>query len=590
MDTTREPYTGERLAAETALYWTPPAGVRRGYVDGRYGQQHYRIAQPVAATGRVPLVLFHQSPSSGRVFEGLLAILGKGRLVIAPDTPGFGDSDPPPAPPAIADYAAAMGDFLDAMGLDQVDLFGDHTGAKIAGELAQQRPKQVRRLVFNACPVYSDEEMKVMQGHLAEEKPQERGEDGRHLLHQWASMKATYAPDVPLAQYDRDFTETLRAGELGWYGHNAAFAYSHAENLPKIEQPVLVLCPDDGLWPSTQRAKQYLKNGRLLEKPEWKMGAVSFHTQALADTLRDFLDAPDTTGPSQAMPKPVPARPAVAARPIRRRFVDTARGPMHVRIIEGGKPGSVPLFCFHMSPRSGHYYEALMHALGGTRTVVAVDTPGYGESFKPVERPDIGDFAEAMAGLVRAMGYDRIDALGDHTGTKTAVETANRYPALVRRLVMNTAGVYSVEEQKAWSVRMGDIPVTEDGGHLAALWRRYHELNRGKLTPQQVRFRFYETLRAGPCMWWGPRAANRYSYADILPALEQPILLLCSTEDSLLEPTRRGAKILRNGRYIEFDRLGNSVLEFESAVVAPTIAAFLDAPDSSPFSGVEARA
>ena len=581
MDTPREPYTGERLAAETALYWMTPAGVRRGYVDGRYGQQHYRIAQPPAATGRVPLVLFHQSPSSGRVFEGLLAILGKGRLVIAPDTPGFGDSDPPPGPPTIADYAAAMGDFLDAMGLEQVDLFGDHTGAKIAGELAQQRPRQIRRIVFNACPVYSDEEMKVMQSHLAAEKPQERGDDGHHLKHHWAAMRKSYAPDVPLAQYDRDFTETLRAGELGWYGHNAAFAYSHAENLPKLEQPVLVICPDDGLWPATQRARGHLRNGRMVEKREWKMGAVSFHTHGLADTLRDFLDAPDTVGPSQAAAKPAPARPAVAKRMVRRRFVETGKGVMHVRIVEGGKPDGVPLFCFHMSPRSSHYYESLLQALGPNRTIVAVDTPGYGESFKPVERPEIGDYAEAMAGLIRAMGFVRADVLGDHTGTKTAVELAHRHPALVRRIVMNTAGVYSPEEQKAWSVRMGDIPVADDGGHLAALWQRYHDLNRGKLTAPQMRLRFYETLRAGPCMWWGPRAANRYSYAGILPLLEQPILLLCSSEDSLIEPTRRGAKLLRNGRYVEFDRLGNSVLEFETAAVAPTIAAFLDETDAA---------
>ncbi len=576
MDTAREPYTGDRLAAETALYWTPPAGVRRGYVDGRYGQQHYRIAQPVAATGRVPLVLFHQSPSSGRVFEGLLAILGKGRLVVAPDTPGFGDSDPPPGPPAIADYAAAMGDFLDAMGLGQVDLFGDHTGAKIAGELAQQRPKQIRRLVFNACPVYSDEEMKVMQGHLAEEKPQARGEDGDHLKHAWASMKATYAPDVSLAQYDRDFTETLRAGELGWYGHNAAFAYSHAENLPKLEQPVLVICPDDGLWPSTQRARGYLRNGQLLEKPEWKMGAVSFHTQGLADALRDFLDAPDTVGPSQAAPKPAPAKPPVAKRAVRRRFVDTDKGVMHVRMAEGGKPGEVPLFIFHMSPRSSFYLEGLVAALGRSRTVIAVDTPGFGESFKPIERPEIGDFADAMAATIVAMGYAQADVMGDHTGTKTAVELANRYPERVRRLVMNTAAVYSPEERKAWQNRMGPIMVDAEGGHIAGTWERYHRLNKGKVAPDQIRARFYETMRAGPCAWWGPKAAQDYHLDAVLPTLKQPVLLFTSSDDVLLEPTRRAAALMTHCRYRELEGFGSSPLETRIDDLAPMIGAFLD--------------
>ncbi len=576
MDTPRAPYTGERLADETALYWTPPAGVHRGYVDGRYGQQHYRIAQPLAATGRVPLVIFHQSPSSGRVYEGLLAILGKGRLVIAPDTPGFGDSDPPPGPPAIADYAAAMGDFLDAMGLDKVDLFGDHTGAKIAGELAQQRPWQVRRIAFNACPVYSDEEMKVMQGHLAEEKPQARTEDGAHLKHAWASMKSTYSPDVPLAQFDRDFTETLRAGELGWYGHNAAFAYSHAENLPKLEQPILVICPDDGLWPSTQRARDYLRNGRLTEKPEWKMGAVSFHTQGLADTLREFLDAPDGTGPSQAAPKPAPAKPAVARRAVRRRFVETSKGAVHVRMAEGGKPGSVPLFIFHMSPRSTHYLEGLIVALGHNRTVIAVDTPGFGESFKPVERPQIGDFAEAMAATITAMGYAQVDVLGDHTGTKTAVELVNRYPQRVRRIVMNTAAVYSPEEKKDWQNRMGPIEVEDDGGHIAAVWERYHRLNRGRMPADQIKLRFYETMRAGPCAWWGPKAAQDFHMDAVLPTVKHPVFLFTSTEDSLLEPTRRAAKLMPHCRYRELEGVGSSPLETHATTVAPLIDAFLD--------------
>jgi hypothetical protein len=48
---------------------------------------------------------------------------------------------------------------------------------------------------------------------------------------------------------------------------------------------------------------------------------------------------------------------------------------------------------------------------------------------------------------------------------------------------------------------MESIPVRDDGSHYAALWARYHTLNRGKLDSEQNAFRFHETVRAGPCMW-----------------------------------------------------------------------------------------
>src|SRR3712207_7041745 len=46
-----------------------------------------------------PLVAFHLSPSSGHLFVPLLRELAQDRLALAPDTPGYGASDPPPRVP-----------------------------------------------------------------------------------------------------------------------------------------------------------------------------------------------------------------------------------------------------------------------------------------------------------------------------------------------------------------------------------------------------------------------------------------------------------------------------------------------------------
>ncbi|MCC6170946.1 MAG: alpha/beta fold hydrolase, partial [Gammaproteobacteria bacterium] len=196
--------------------------VRRGYVDGRFGQIHYRIAQPArgadagtragtgsgagtgagtaagASIGAVaaldatagvaqhrPLLCLHMSPYSGAVYERFLAATGVDRVAIAPDTPGFGASDAPPAPPTIEDYAAAMGDLIDALGLGEVDLMGYHTGSETCAALALARPAQVRRIVMVSAPVFSDAE----RGELhATYGPMQIDAEGGHLLRKWRSQ------------------------------------------------------------------------------------------------------------------------------------------------------------------------------------------------------------------------------------------------------------------------------------------------------------------------------------------------------------------------------------------------------------------
>ncbi len=63
--------------------------VRRGYVDGRFGQVHYHSARPsTASESKTPLVLFHQNPKSAEDCEPLTREMGRDRLTLAFDTPG----------------------------------------------------------------------------------------------------------------------------------------------------------------------------------------------------------------------------------------------------------------------------------------------------------------------------------------------------------------------------------------------------------------------------------------------------------------------------------------------------------------------
>src|SRR5579863_121792 len=141
-------------AGPTRLPRATQVRVRRGYFECRYGQLHVHNAMPPGGGFEegLPLLCVHDFGASARTFASFLAVAGHDRSVYAPDLPGCGESDPPAAGAAIADYGAALGDFLDGLRLRQVAVLGWRAGALIATELALSRPAQVSRVILVSAP------------------------------------------------------------------------------------------------------------------------------------------------------------------------------------------------------------------------------------------------------------------------------------------------------------------------------------------------------------------------------------------------------------------------------------------------------
>ena len=141
--------------------------LKRAYGEHANGQMHFRIAQPKAAEHN-PLVCLHMSPSSGRIYDTLLREMGLDRIAIAPNTPGFGESDPPDNPPEIADFARANFSLLDQLGITEpVDVMGYHTGPLTAMEMACQQPERIRRLVLVSAAMFTEKEFAEMKVEFA---------------------------------------------------------------------------------------------------------------------------------------------------------------------------------------------------------------------------------------------------------------------------------------------------------------------------------------------------------------------------------------------------------------------------------------
>lgn len=276
----RGPLTVQPAATST------PSSIRREFFDGRYGQLHLRRGAPQRAFGTLtPVVLLHQTPLSGRMFSELLPELARDRLVLAPDTPGYGESAGPATAPALADYAAALHDLI-AEQKEPVDLVGYHTGALIAAAIAERYPQSVRRLVLVSVPLFDA----AQRARLRTETT--ISEDGSTLLAEWRSTMSVRPAGQSLEQAARIVAEKQRAGSRAGFAMAAIAAEDGAALLHRLRVPTVIVRPRDGLWENGAMAAALLPGTRLVDAPQWGYGFFDADPAGVARLLREILDAP----------------------------------------------------------------------------------------------------------------------------------------------------------------------------------------------------------------------------------------------------------------------------------------------------------
>lgn len=260
----------------------PPTGpeIERAFVRLDEGQLHLRRLA-AADPAHVPVLLLHASPASSWFMQDLmLALRSAGCLgeIIAPDTLGNGDSVAPQGDaPDIAYFAGSMDRLCAALGLGAVHVYGTHTGARIACELAAAFPQRVARLVLDGITEYDDA---LREAVIANYTPVvEPDEYGRHLI--WAFNfcrdQALFFPHfmkdaehrlaVPMPPphvLHRITLDVLKALDTYPKPYIAAFRYRAFERMALIAAPTLLLKPATELAllnASVQAALERLQDG-----------------------------------------------------------------------------------------------------------------------------------------------------------------------------------------------------------------------------------------------------------------------------------------------------------------------------------------
>lgn len=228
--------------------------ISKGYVPFADGQIHFRHRSGQQGT---PTVFLHQTASSSAMYEAVMQALPSGGPLYALDTPGFGGSTRPPQKPDMDYYVQSMMQAIDALGIDQFNLFGHHTGAAIACQMAAEYPQRVLKLGMIGPVQLTDEERSLWQSTAI--KPLNMDLSATHFDEAWQrvthldTLPIVHAPSVALAT--REAIDTLIAGDRWHEAYEAVFAQDFPAFFSRVQCPMLLICGDqDVLYPYFNRA------------------------------------------------------------------------------------------------------------------------------------------------------------------------------------------------------------------------------------------------------------------------------------------------------------------------------------------------
>ena len=258
---------------------------------------------------------------------------------------------------------------------------------------------------------------------------------------------------------------------------------------------------------------------------------------------------------------------------VRRGFVDTRDGQIHYRAAGLAQSSRLPLICFHQSPISSLYYEEILPYLGAERPAIAMDTPGFGESFRPKAKPTLPDYAGWLYKAIAALGYRRFDVMGTFTGAGIAADMAMRWPDAVRRLVM--IGPPYFTEAKP-NVAPWPTPPVPDGSHMMVEWKKMMLDPAKAEVPFDRRWELFRELwRGGADAIWGEEAVSAYNLKDTLPHVRQPTLAI--QPDSLRADVAAAVKALPNAKLVRLEGVKPyTILQLIPERLATIVNGFLD--------------
>lgn len=262
--------------------------------------------------------------------------------------------------------------------------------------------------------------------------------------------------------------------------------------------------------------------------------------------------------------------------PLRFGYADSPFGQLHYAEQGTGRP----LLLLHQTPRSWAEFRELIPLLAPHRRVIAMDMVGFGASVKARAPHTIELFAAGALALLDALGIERADVLGHHTGGAVAVEMAASAPERVGLLVLSSAPWIDsrYRESHANGLGVDEAVPSPDGDHLLRLWRLRQPYYPEPATDLLDRF-VHDALTPGIDPAEGHRACARYYMEDKIGSVKTSVLLLGAAEDPFalpsMTPLRENLTGAASVTSVVIDGGTIPLMEHKAQDVAAAVTAFL---------------
>ena len=373
---------------------------------------------------------------------------------IAPDSPGYGQSEPLPInSPDINDFGDGLIEFLDVLGVKEVGMYGFHSGGAIAMNAHVRNPGRFTALACGGYPIWTGAEMALYaSGYLPSFKPTGYGE---HLTWVWSrileqswffpwfkteeSTRMRNAHD-DVARVTAQVLELLDAGDNYQHGYRAVL--SAPSDIPAADSkhnPVLIA--------TYQGDPLLIHIDRLPALPAgWITGSAE-SSLALEDLFGDFLEK-----------FPGPSYESFNA--------DTDRGFVSVEtshfngVIQWSGDLAATKLILHNVGESSELVKA--------EQALVIDLPGHGLSSEISDAATLADWAEVIKSAMANRGAQNVKCIeGDQLSALLALALAKSMGADC----VCATNAHIPADGDNWQSSQPNLTPDRFGSHLNRAWQ-----------------------------------------------------------------------------------------------------------------------
>jgi pimeloyl-ACP methyl ester carboxylesterase len=261
----------------------------------------------LAATPK--LLLLHGFPSAGHMFRDLIPLLADRFHIVAPDLPGFGQSDMPPREKfsyTFDSIAGVIDRFTEAIGFDRFAAYVFDYGAPTGFRLAARHPERITAIISQNGNAYEEglsEGWNPIQAYWKDPSQANRNALRAFLAPETTRWQYTHGvPDQTIVSPDgqnldnfylaRPGADEVQLDLFGDYKSNVALYPSFQEYFRTHKPPLLAVWGknDPFFLPAGAEAFKRDNPGAVVRFFDTGHFALETHAREIAATIRDFLN------------------------------------------------------------------------------------------------------------------------------------------------------------------------------------------------------------------------------------------------------------------------------------------------------------